>query len=145
MRIIALSANAYPEDRQAALEAGCDSYLSRPFTTASLLQEMMSVSDTVKEPKNDGHTAQAALEQQFDQLRKAAAARIVASITTIEQALIRGDSVIVREEGHRIKGLGMSLGIPDAESVGTAIEQAGLDARLETVPELLDSLRRKSV
>lgn len=144
LRIIALSANAYPEDRCTALAAGCNSYLSRPFTTVSLLQEMMPITVTVEEQNIDGHAARVELQRQFEQLREAALVRIAASVTVIEQAVERGDCVTVREEGHRIKGLGMSLGIPDAESAGTALEQAGRDARLETVPELLDSLRRKS-
>jgi signal transduction histidine kinase/DNA-binding NarL/FixJ family response regulator len=138
MRIIALSANAYPEDRHTALEAGCDSYLSRPFNTNSLLQELAVASSSHCGNQNE-------LEQQLELLRVAAKSRIVASIATIKDALQRGDNEAVRNEGHRIKGLGMSLGIADAEQIGAALEQAGLEGNLETVGELLVGFTPTSV
>ncbi|MDP3150298.1 MAG: response regulator, partial [Ignavibacteria bacterium] len=36
--IIAATAHALERDQIAALEAGCDAYLSKPFTKASLLE-----------------------------------------------------------------------------------------------------------
>jgi CheY-like chemotaxis protein len=131
LRIIALSANAYPEDKRAALEAGCDSYLSRPFDTNNLLREISAgvVAKT---------SEQADFEQQFDQLRHAAKERIAASVVAIKAALTRGDNVVIREEGHRIKGLGMSFGMLDAERIGAALEQAGRDGELEVAGELVE-------
>jgi CheY-like chemotaxis protein/anti-sigma regulatory factor (Ser/Thr protein kinase) len=133
LRIIAISANAFPEEKQSALESGCDSYLSRPFDTNSLLQEM-----AVAAPDQCGNKNE--LEQQLDLLRGAARSRIAASVAIIKEALTRGDNEVVRDEGHRIKGLGMSLGIADAERIGTALEQAGRDWTLERVRVLLDEL-----
>ncbi|HIJ86678.1 MAG TPA: hypothetical protein HPP97_03230 [Desulfuromonadales bacterium] len=133
LRIIALSANAYPEDKRTALEAGCDSYLSRPFDTNSLLRVM-----AVASPDNCGN--QHELEQQLDLLRVAARSRIAASVAIIKEALTRGDNKVVRYEGHRIKGLGMSLGIADAERIGTALELAGRDGTLEGIGVLLEGL-----
>jgi CheY-like chemotaxis protein len=40
--IIAVTAHAFDEDKQNALEAGCDSYLAKPFTKEALL-EMIAV------------------------------------------------------------------------------------------------------
>ncbi|MFZ4856244.1 MAG: ATP-binding protein [Desulfuromonadaceae bacterium] len=134
LRIIALSANAYPEDRRIALEAGCDCYLSRPFDTNSLLQEM-----AVASPDHSGN--QNELEQQFDLLRVAARSRIATSVAIIKEALTRVDNEVVRDEGHRIKGLGMSLGLADAEQIGTALELAGRDGKLEGVGGLPEDLR----
>ncbi|MEI7671747.1 MAG: ATP-binding protein, partial [Deltaproteobacteria bacterium] len=133
LRIIALSANAYPGDKRAALETGCDSYLSRPFDTQELLREMaVVVVDKNGEQKN--------LEQQFDLLRVAARVRIAASVAVIEDALKREESTAIRDEGHRIKGLGMSLRIADAERIGMALELAGADRKLEVVGELVKEL-----
>jgi CheY-like chemotaxis protein len=40
--VIAVTAHAFEKDKQNALEAGCDSYLAKPFTKESLLN-MMSI------------------------------------------------------------------------------------------------------
>ena len=151
MRIIGLSANASHEDREAALKAGCDSYLSRPFNTNSLLRAMslpvaaVPPQKTTEPPKAVQKTAeqerQAVLEREFDLLRIAARDRIGASLAAIEEALGRGDCATIAKEGHRIKGLGMSLGIPDAERVGAGLESAGRSGRREGVAELLQELR----
>jgi CheY-like chemotaxis protein len=36
--VIAVTAHAFEEDKQNALDAGCDNYLSKPFTKESLLE-----------------------------------------------------------------------------------------------------------
>ncbi len=41
--IIALTACALVEDRQACISAGCDSYISKPFASAHLLSSMSSL------------------------------------------------------------------------------------------------------
>ena len=41
--IIVLSANAYPSDHQAAIDVGCDSFLSKPLHTSDLLKELESL------------------------------------------------------------------------------------------------------
>ncbi len=145
--IIAISANAFPEDRRSALEAGCDSYLPRPFDTASLLREMSVSVMNINENgacKSDQLAERTELELQFGHLREAARTRIAASSATIEAALLCSDTKTIREEGHRIKGLGMSLGLPDAERVGTALEQAGREGKIDGVLELLKELRGNS-
>ncbi|MFA6980835.1 MAG: PAS domain S-box protein [Ignavibacteriaceae bacterium] len=43
--IIAVTAHAFDKDRQTALAAGCDAYLSKPFTKESLLEKMDTVID----------------------------------------------------------------------------------------------------
>jgi CheY-like chemotaxis protein len=44
--IIALTAHAYPEDRERCKEAGMDGYLAKPFQPADLMKEIDRVVNT---------------------------------------------------------------------------------------------------
>lgn len=139
MRIVALSANAYPEDITAALHAGCDSYLSRPFTLQALLHELsqaVPTAVTMQQSLSEGQ------DELFRLLQERAQQRISASAVLIEAALASEDSGTIREEGHRIKGLGMTLKLVDAERIGNQLEQAGREGKLEGIAGMLDELRR---
>lgn len=46
--VIAVTAHAFEKDRQASLEAGCDSYLSKPFSRGSLLELIDNYSINLK-------------------------------------------------------------------------------------------------
>jgi len=43
LRVLILSANAGPKDRMAALEAGADAYLSKPFSPAELNRQVQAL------------------------------------------------------------------------------------------------------
>ena len=48
--IIAVTAHAFEKDKQNALEAGCDSYLAKPFTKESLLNMIAGFTDNSLSP-----------------------------------------------------------------------------------------------
>ena len=138
VRIIGISANAYPEDISAALNAGCDSYLSRPFTVSALLHELLPAAPEAAEKLN---TLQ---DEQLRQLQEQARTRISDSAAIIAAALAAGDSHIVREEGHRIKGLGMMFHLEEAERIGDELERAGRQGALEGAVGLIAKLQTSS-
>lgn len=139
MRIVALTANDAQEDIQAVLDAGCDSYLTRPFTLEALLRELNPVTQ-----RNGIQTVpQAGFDEQFQQLQQQARKRLATAAGVIEAALEQADHAIIREEGHRVKGLGMTFGLDGVEYVGTLLEQAGREARGEAIPALLEELKQQ--
>lgn len=135
LRMVAISANTSPGEIQAALDAGCAGYLPRPFTLQALLQELALAkpsAETVPPVMTEDQT------EQFSRLQEQARQRISSAGLLIEEALKNGDDAVIREEGHRIKGLGMTFGLADAERIGGLLEQA---ERAETA-KLLEELQR---
>ncbi len=51
--IIALTAHAYPEDKERCLDAGMDGYLAKPFQPSDLMKEIERVVN-LREPENQG-------------------------------------------------------------------------------------------
>ena len=138
--IIGMSANAYSEDITQALAAGCDAYLTRPFSTNQLLQDIAAVTSTITQLCKNESVEQPEIEQQLQLLREAAKARVASSASVITAALECGDTTSIREEGHRLKGLGMSLRMADIERIGGALELTGREGKTESVAELVREL-----
>lgn len=140
LRIVAISANASPGEIQAALDAGCTGYLPRPFTLQALLQELVALARPAAETVQPVVPEDQA--EQFNRLQEQAQQRISSAGLLIEEALKNGDNAVIRDEGHRIKGLGMTFGLADVERIGGLLEQAGQKGMLEGIPELLAKLRK---
>lgn len=139
MRIVALSANGAPEDIQAALNAGCNSYLPRPFTLGALLRELSPIAQD-----NCAQTApQAGFKQQFRHLQQQARERLTTLAGVIEVALGQKDYAAIREEAHRVKGLGMTFGLDGVERIGTLLEQADRKVKPEAILTLLEELKQQ--
>ncbi len=57
MPIIALTANAYEDDRQASVEAGCDMHISKPFTREQLVDALVRFVPEPAAAPTPGHDA----------------------------------------------------------------------------------------
>ena len=114
--VIGISAGAFVTDINRALEAGCDTYLSRPFSRRKLLAAVAAL--VVLEPQPACDTAPQDLSHLLPKVR--ARLRLCAEI--LDEAVFRGDFSEVRRLGHAIKGLGMTYNLTTVERLGAAIE-----------------------
>jgi CheY-like chemotaxis protein len=148
-RIVAMTANALPEDREACFAAGMDDYVAKPIRPDVLAEALKRV----RTPVGDATTPQIA-ERQIDgaalqSLREVGGDDFVAEVidtfladvptllTTLRHALEAGDAAEVRRAAHTLKSNGATLGATDFAQVCRVLEQQAKDGRLEEAPVLL--------
>lgn len=116
--ILALTADARPEDRASAVEAGCDAHLSKPIRKLDLLGAI------------DKWTAQAAVAPPPQLLPEIAAIRPAyvesrrSDLVTLMAALDESDFETSQRLAHNMKGSGASFGFEGITEIGSVLEEA---------------------
>jgi len=148
-RIIAMTANALPEDREACFAAGMDDYVAKPIRPDVLAEALRRV----RTPVGDATTPKIA-DRQIDgaaveSLREVGGDDFVAEVidtfladvptllATLRHSLEAGDAVEVRRAAHTLKSNGATLGATDFAEVCRILEQQAKDGHLEEAPVLL--------
>jgi two-component system sensor histidine kinase/response regulator len=167
MPIVAMTANALPEDRDAAREAGMDDYISKPFTQVRLLGVVEKWAGTaVEEPAPpatalptdnapDGENLIAVREYvDADRLRKRLmhdeplTREIVreyikdgtALVREIREAISSADVATVREAAHRLNGASGNVLAERVREVSSEIENAVRESHHPAFPEIGERL-----
>jgi CheY-like chemotaxis protein len=149
-QIIAMTANALPEDRHACSAAGMDDYLVKPIRADELGAALKRV-----RPLRDGEAASGGRELSLEaaalqSLRDLGGAEFLAEvvdvfladapalITSLRSSLERHDTEELRRAAHTLKSNGSTLGASAFAESCRAIEQCAKDGRLDGVPQLVD-------
>jgi CheY-like chemotaxis protein len=149
-RIIAMTANALPEDREACFAAGMDDYVAKPIRPDVLAEALKRVRPAGRAavPSADdalGRIDAAALES----LRELGGDDFLAEVidtfladvpillATLRRALDEGDAAEVRRAAHTLKSNGATLGATEFAELCRALEQHAKDGRLEGAPGLV--------
>ena len=140
--IVALTADALPEQRAACLTAGCDTHLGKPFTRDDLFRtfrQYLGTSEEVAGPgaapePRDADEPTRAAEPAFEPPEVPAdladlAEEYLANRRTDARALAEAATARAfdraRRLGHNMKGSGTGYGFRRVSELGAGIEQAG--------------------
>jgi len=156
-RIIAMTANALPEDREACFAAGMDDYVAKPIRSDALAEALRHVRQVGRDAMPaaddaDGRLDGAALES----LRELGGDDFLAEVidtfladvgillATLHHALDEGDAAEVRRMAHTLKSNGATLGATEFAELCRELEHQAKDGRLEDAPGLVARIEEES-
>jgi PAS domain S-box-containing protein len=156
--IVAMTAHAMKGDRERCLEAGMDSYLSKPLDPQQLYEAIESVIVPGSEAKNVAVQAEAA-EPVFD--RAALLARVDNDqellreivglflaeapelLQTVRQSIECRDTALLERSAHALKGSVGNFGAKSAHEIALKLETMGRAGDLSGAQEMLGELEVK--
>ena len=165
--IIALTARAMKEDREACLEAGMDSYLSKPIRTKELKRLINELSIKTDDSKTDSsgveHSETAIINHDQKPLDRQALIDLVDGdiemlhemadlflsqydvyLGNIKQAIESGDIEALEHSAHTLKGVLSTLHAESAQSVASRLEKTvSNDEDLENASRVYENLRKE--
>ncbi len=152
--IIALTADAFRQRVEEAMEAGCTTYLTKPIRKEILLRELSKVvrddgRHSSEAPTKERHdpTAPPNLETLLNGVEPAIRrllpnylAHRTEDIALLHAAIASDDFAAIASIGHKMKGTGTSYGLPRITEIGSVLEAAGKAGSAEQTRAALDKL-----
>ncbi len=148
--IIAMTANALPEDREASFAAGMDDYLAKPIRQDALAEALRRIRPVDRDVAPPAEVANGRLDgAAIESLRQLGGDDFLAEVidtfvadvgtllATLRCALDKGDAAEVRRMAHTLKSEGATLGASEFAELCGALERQAKDGRLEEAPGLV--------
>jgi HPt (histidine-containing phosphotransfer) domain-containing protein len=154
-RIIAMTANALPEDREACFQAGMSDYLAKPIRGDELAAALKRARPR-RDREEDSSESEVSLEAAaLKQLRDLGGDEFIAEvvdifladapalIASLRSALDGQDTEELRRAAHTLKSNGSTFGAVAFSELCRTVEQRAKEGRLDGVSELLDRIERE--
>jgi signal transduction histidine kinase/CheY-like chemotaxis protein len=157
-RIVAMTANATAEDREACFDAGMDDYVAKPIRPAELtraLQEVRPVDRVGAEPSPSSSGLAALDPAALDNLRELGGGDFVAdlantfledapqSLATLRRSLEQGDTDELRRTAHTLKSNGATFGAEEFSDLCRRLEEQARNGELDGAGELVDRIEEE--
>jgi PAS domain S-box-containing protein len=148
--IVAITANARPEDIDQSRQSGCDAHLSKPISKQRLLAAVESYANTGT-PSGAGESSPATtpdsgpilveIPEGLDEIVGEYLALRKHEASLLEELRIAGEFDRIRVLAHNMKGTGASYGMPKLTELGAAMEIAAKATNEETLAAQITDLR----
>jgi PAS domain S-box-containing protein len=151
-RIIAMTANALPEDREACFAAGMNDYVAKPIRA----EELVAALKRVKPLRNGGGQGDLELdagalqslrdlggEEFLGEVIDAFLADAPELLATLRRSLDEGASEELRRAAHTLKSNGATLGAEEFTELCRSLEQRAKDGELDGASELVDRIEQE--
>jgi CheY-like chemotaxis protein len=153
--IVAMTANALPEDREACFAAGMNDYVAKPIR-ADALARALKRARPLRKPDAGSEESQISLDAAaLQNLRDLGGAEFLAEvvdvfladapalITSLRGSLERKDTEELRRAAHTLKSNGSTLGAAAFAELCRTVEHRAKDGRLDGVSELVDRIEQE--
>ncbi|NKE66940.1 PAS domain S-box protein [Ramlibacter sp. RBP-2] len=158
-RIVAMTANALPEDRQRCLDAGMDDYIAKPILPAAvqaLIERWAPARGaTVAEAAGEAALIDEAIVRELAALGEPGAPSLLCSlvsdylnetpgtVSALKQHLQHADARALAARAHKLAGTSASLGASGVAEVCRRVEQQVGEGSLDGMPALIDELEMR--
>jgi len=145
--IVALTANALKEDRDKCQQAGVDEYLTKPVdlnrfneVLKRYLKPKISIASTSVADNTSPTTVDFSDDPEYQALVRQFEEELPVKLKQIQSAADKQDWVELKNQVHKLKGLGASFGYPELSNISAQIQTNLAKELFDTIPNLVEQL-----